>query len=275
MTRWHRSPEISNRLSDMLFLLSPAKSLDFDTPARDVPHSQPLFLPQAAQLIDLLREKSSQQIASLMSLSDTLAGLNVARYQAWRPKFTAKNSKQAALAFNGDVYAGLAVTSLSVDDLKWLQEHVCILSGLYGVLRPLDYMQPYRLEMGTKLANAQGKDLYRFWGAQIAKYLTQRLRRDVSPVVVNLASQEYFKVVDKKELKARVLDCVFEDFKGGRYKIVSFYAKRARGLMARFAALNRITLPQQLEAFDFEGYAFDAKASQPDRLVFRRASRAQ
>lgn len=254
----------------MLFLLSPAKSLDFDAPALDVPHSQPLFIKQSAELIRLLREKSAQQIASLMKLSDTLAGLNVARYQAWSPKFRAKNSKQAALAFNGDVYVGLAATSLSVDDLKWLQQHVCILSGLYGVLRPLDYMQPYRLEMGTKLANVQGKDLYQFWGQQIANYLNQRLRRDASPVLVNLASQEYFKAVDLKALKVRVVNCVFEDFKDGQYKIISFYAKRARGLMARFAALHRLTLPGQLQAFDLEGYAFAGAASEPDRLVFQR-----
>ena len=148
----------------MLFLLSPAKSLDFDPPAADVPHSQPLFVPQAQALIDLLQQKSPQEIASLMSLSDSLAGLNVARYQAWRPKFTAKNAKQAVLAFNGDVYDGLDAKTLGADDLAWAQDHLCILSGLYGVLRPLDYMQPYRLEMGTRLANPGGKDLYQFWG---------------------------------------------------------------------------------------------------------------
>lgn len=254
----------------MLFLLSPAKSLDFDTPALEVPHSQPLFIKQSTELIHLLREKSAQQIASLMGLSDRLAGLNVARYQAWSPKFSAKNSKQAVLAFNGDVYDGLAANSLLVDDLKWLQEHVCILSGLYGVLRPLDWMQPYRLEMGTKLANIQGRDLYQFWGAKIANYLNQRLRADASPVLVNLASQEYFKAVDLKALKVRVVNCVFEDFKDGQYKIISFYAKRARGLMARFAAQHRLTLPGQLQAFDLEGYAFAGAASEPDRLVFRR-----
>lgn len=234
----------------MLFLLSSAKSLDFDTPTGDVPHTQPLFVPQAAQLIDLLKEKSPQQIASLMSLSDALAGLNVARYAAWRPKFTAKNSRPAVLAFNGDVYGGLDARSLPADDLQWLHDHVCILSGLYGVLRPLDYMQPYRLEMGTRLANAQGKDLYQFWGSQISNYLNARLQRDLSPVIVNLASQEYFKSVDLKALKARVVACVFEDYKGGRYKIISFHAKRARGLMARFAAKHQVVTPRQLEGFD-------------------------
>ena len=255
----------------MLFLLSPAKSLDFETPAGAVPHTQPLFIPQAAELIDILKMKSPQQIASLMSVSDTLAGLNVARYQAWVPKFTAKNAKQAVLAFNGDVYEGLDAKSLPFDDLKWLQDHVCILSGLYGVLRPLDYMQPYRLEMGSKLANPQGKDLYQFWGAQISDYLNVRLHKNAAPVVVNLASTEYFKAVDRKTLQARVVECVFQEHRNGRYKIISFYAKRARGLMARFAALHRLTQPKQLEDFDVEGYAFDAGASEPDRLVFRRS----
>ena len=254
----------------MLFLISPAKSLDFDTPPGDVPHSQPLFVPQAAQLIEILKQKTPHDVASLMSLSDTLAGLNVARYAAWQPKFTAKNAKQAVLAFNGDVYDGLDAKTLDADELAWLQEHLCILSGLYGVLRPLDYMQPYRLEMGTKLPNTLGKDLYAFWGTQIADYLNTRLQRDKTPVVINLASQEYFKAVDKKTLKARVVDCVFEDFKGGKYKIISFYAKRARGLMARYAAAGRLTFPEQLKGFDLDGYSFEAAQSSAERLVFRR-----
>lgn len=254
----------------MLFLLSPAKSLDYDTPAGDVPHTQPLFIKQSAELIAILREKSPQEIAELMSLSDALSGLNVARYQAWSTKFTAKNAKQAVLAFNGDVYEGLDAKTLKADDLAWAQEHVCILSGLYGVLRPLDWMQPYRLEMGTQLANAKGNNLYKFWGTQIADYLNQRLQADKTPVVVNLASQEYFKSVDKKALKARVIECVFEDYKGGKYKIISFLAKRARGLMARYAATHHVSTPKQLEKFNLEGYAFDAAASEADRLVFRR-----
>lgn len=254
----------------MLFLLSPAKSLDYDTPAGDVPHTQPLFTKQSAELINILREKSPQDIAELMDLSDALSGLNVARYQAWSPKFTAKNSKQAVLAFNGDVYEGLDARTLKAEDLTWAQEHVCILSGLYGVLRPLDWMQPYRLEMGTALENAKGKNLYKFWGTQIAEHLNERLQADKTPVVVNLASQEYFKAVDTKALKARVIECVFEDWKGGKYKIISFLAKRARGLMARYAATKQITTPKQLEKFNLEGYAFDAAASEPDRLVFRR-----
>lgn len=254
----------------MLFLLSPAKSLDYDTPAGDVPHSQPLFVKQSAELIELLRQKSPQDIAELMDLSDALSGLNVARYQAWSTKFSAKNSKQAVLAFNGDVYEGLDAKTLKADDLAWAQGHVCILSGLYGVLRPLDWMQPYRLEMGTQLANANGNNLYKFWGSRIADYLNERLQADKTPVVVNLASQEYFKSVDRKALKARVVECVFEDWKGGKYKIISFLAKRARGLMARYAATYRLSTPKQLEKFNLEGYAFDAAASEIDRLVFRR-----
>jgi hypothetical protein len=254
----------------MLFLLSPAKSLDYDTPAGDVPHTQPQFVPQASELIDILKQKSPQDIAQLMHLSDTLSGLNVARYQAWTPKFTAKNAKQAVLAFNGDVYGGLDAKTLDTKALAWLQEHVGILSGLYGVLRPLDYMQPYRLEMGTQLANARGKNLYEFWGSQIAEHLNTCLKKDAAPVIVNLASVEYFKAVDLKALKARVVECVFEDYKSGKYKIVSFHAKRARGLMARFAALHALKKPEQLVGFDAEGYAYDAGVSTPERLVFRR-----
>ena len=159
---------------------------------------------------------------------------------------------------------------MGVDDLAWAQEHVCILSGLYGVLRPLDLMQPYRLEMGTQLPNPGGKNLYAFWGSQISEYLNKRLRTDTSPVVVNLASNEYFKAVDAKALKAQVVECVFQEYKAGQYKIVSFFAKRARGLMARYATVNRLTHIDQLKSFDSEGYGFDAKASTPLKLVFRR-----
>ena len=236
----------------------------------DVPHTLPQFLPQSAELIEVLRPKSPQQIAELMDLSDALAALNVARYEAWSPKFTAKNAKQAILAFNGDVYDGLDAKSLSPAALDWAQHHVCILSGLYGVLRPLDRMQPYRLEMGTTLANPKGKNLYAFWGSDIAAHLNQRLAKDTTPVIVNLASQEYFKAVDLKTLKARVIECVFEDYKGGQYKIISFFAKRARGLMARYATLNQVNHPDGLRAFDLDGYAYAADASSPDRLVFRR-----
>ncbi len=254
----------------MLFLLSPAKSLDYDTPAHVAAHTQPLFTKQSAQLIDELKTRSPQQIGTLMKLSDALSGLNVARYQAWSPRFTAKNSKQAVLAFNGDVYEGLNAPTLSEAQLEWAQQHVCILSGLYGVLRPLDRMQPYRLEMGTSLPIGPHKNLYQFWGSQVSQYLNERATADASPVIVNLASEEYFKVVDRKALKPRVVSCVFEDFKGGKYKIISFNAKRARGLMARYAVEKKIRTVKKLESFNAEGYRFDAGASEPDRLVFRR-----
>ena len=257
-----------------MFLLSPAKSLDYETPVGDVPHTLPQFVPQSQALIEVLRQKSPQQIAELMDLSDALSALNVARYEAWRPKFTTKNSKQAVLAFNGDVYEGLDAKTLNAKELDWAQNHVCILSGLYGVLRPLDWMQPYRLEMGTTLQTDKGSNLYKFWGPQIAQHLNERLAADKTPVIVNLASQEYFKAVDRKTLKARVIECMFEDFKGGKYKIISFNAKRARGLMARYAVKNKITHPEGLLKFDLEGYAYDAAVSEPDRLVFRRKVQA-
>jgi cytoplasmic iron level regulating protein YaaA (DUF328/UPF0246 family) len=254
----------------MLILLSPAKSLDYQSPLPEVPHTQPLFVKQSAELIALLREKSPQQIASLMGLSDKLAQLNVARYAAWRPRFNASNSRPAVLAFNGNVYGGMDARSLAADELAWLQEHLCILSGLYGVLRPLDWMQPYRLEMGTALENAEGKNLYQFWAAHISKYLNQRLRSELAPVVLNLASQEYFKALDLKALKARVVDCVFEEYRAGRYKVIALHAKRARGLMARHAAQQKALTPQQLQGFDDEGYAYCTAVSGPQRLVFRR-----
>ncbi|MBA3593722.1 MAG: peroxide stress protein YaaA [Polaromonas sp.] len=254
----------------MLFLLSPAKSLDYVTPPQVATHTQPLFIRQASQLIKVLREKSPQQVAELMSLSDTLSGLNVARYQAWSTKFTTKNAKQAALAFDGDVYGGLDAKTLTPAQLDWAQAHVCILSGLYGVLRPLDLMQPYRLEMGTRLATAKGSNLYQFWGAQIAAYVNERAAADTSPVVVNLASEEYFKAVDLRALKPRVVNCVFEEYKGGKYKIISFNAKRARGLMVRYAVDRKIATVKKLQGFDAEGYGFEPAVSAPDRLVFRR-----
>ena len=256
----------------MLYLISPAKSLDFDTPVGDVPHTLPQFVAQSSALIHVLKKKSPQQIASLLNLSDALSALNVARYQAWTPEFTPANARQAVLAFDGDVYGGLEARSLKAAQLDWAQQHLCILSGLYGVLRPLDLMQPYRLERGTALVAGKARNLYQFWGSQIAGYLNDRLAADHTPVVVNLASQEYFKSVDRKALKARVIECVFEEYKAGQYKVISFFAKRARGLMARYAITHKITTPRKLEGFNLEGYAFDAQASQPDRYVFRRRS---
>jgi cytoplasmic iron level regulating protein YaaA (DUF328/UPF0246 family) len=254
----------------MLFLLSPAKALDFAAPSDQTPHTEPLFVPKAAELIALLRRKMPQEIATLMHLSDSLAALNVARYASWRRKFTAANAKQAVLAFDGDVYTGLDAKTLKPQELAWAQEHVLILSGLYGVLRPLDWMQPYRLEMGTALANAQGSNLYAFWRKPITHYLNQRLKADKKPIVVNLASQEYFKSVDRPSLRAQVIECVFEDEQNGAYKVVGFFAKRARGLMTRYAITEQITTVQGLTAFQAQGYAFAPAVSSPERLVFRR-----
>ncbi len=258
----------------MLLLLSPAKKLDYDSPVRTTLHTQPLFVKQAAALIDVLKGKSASEIAGLMKLSDALARLNTERYAAWKPKFTQTNSRQAALAFNGDVYEGLDAPSLSDEQLQWAQEHVAILSGLYGVLRPLDLMQPYRLEMGTRLGTDKGKNLYDYWGTQVAQYLNKRLEGQGDPVVLNLASEEYFKVVDLGTLKARVVQCVFQDYKNDQWKIISFHAKRARGLMARYVIENEITDPAALVGFRSEGYAHDAKSSTESRLVFRRKKAA-
>ncbi len=254
----------------MLFLLSPAKTLDYQSPLPDLPHTLPDFVEDSARLIEVLRRKSPQQLATLMDISDPLATLNAARYQAWSRKFTERNARQAVLAFDGDVYDGLQARQLPAADLEWAQQHLRILSGLYGVLRPMDWMQPYRLEMGTQLEVAETPNLYRYWGSRIAETLNATLAADKTPVVVNLASQEYFKAVDRKALKARVIDCVFEEWRPGGWKIISFSAKKARGLMARYAITRRVETPRKLEQFNLEGYAFDPAASQAQRLVFRR-----
>lgn len=254
----------------MLFLLSPAKSLNYDTPAPVPALAPPLFARRSAELIETLKSRSVDEIAALMSLSPALAELNVARYAAWSPRFTGRNSKPAVYAFDGDVYEGLDAASLPAGDIAWAQDHVIILSGLYGVLRPLDKLQPYRLEMSTSLPTEHGRNLYDFWGETLAEHLNTRLAADATPVIVNLASQEYFRAVDRPALKPRVIHCAFEDWKGGRYKIISFFAKRARGLMVRHAIQHRIATPQGLESFNLEGYALDRSVSDPDRLVFRR-----
>lgn len=256
----------------MLLLLSPAKRLDYDTPPPRYRSSAPVFAARAAELIGLLRGHDAEGVARLMDLSPALAALNVARYAAWRPRATAANSRAALFAFAGDVYEGLQAASLDAADVAWAQKHVAILSGLYGVLRPLDRLQPYRLEMGTRLANPHGRDLYAYWAATIAEHLDARLAGEARPVVVNLASEEYFKAVDRAALKARVVHCVFQEAHGDGWRIVGFHAKRARGLMARYAIAKRARSPRTLEGFDLEGYAFDRAASAPDRLVFRRGA---
>ncbi len=259
----------------MLYLLSPAKSLDYETPVPPAVReaaTTPQFLPEAARLMALLKPKSADQIAELMDLSAPLAALNLARYQAWSRRNTERNSRPAVLAFNGDVYDGLAAPSLSLADLAWAQKHVAILSGLHGVLRPLDRLQPYRLEMGTPLVNPRGRNLYAFWGDRIAAHLAASVVGHKAPVLVNLASQEYFHAADRPALNTRVIECVFEDWKSGHYKVISFFAKRARGLMARHAITQRITTPDRLLDFAADGYAYAAEVSAPERLVFRRRS---
>ena len=254
----------------MLIVLSPAKTLDYETPPSTDIHTIPDFISHAAELVDILKRKAPAEIGTLMSISDALASLNVTRYGSWSTTFTFDNAKQAILAFNGDVYEGLDALTLKPEQLGYMQSHIRILSGLYGVLRPLDLMQPYRLEMGTKLVNARGKDLYAFWGTIVTETLNEVIDGQKTEALVNLASDEYFKVVKPKLLKVPVITPVFEDWKNGKYKIISFYAKRARGLMARYAALNAINRPESLKAFNSEGYVFDASVSSETTWIFRR-----
>lgn len=258
----------------MLFLLSPAKTLDYDTP---VPAplrrkaSEPLFTARAAELIEVLRRLSATQVAELMDLSEKLAALNVARYAAWQPHATPANSKPAVLAFAGDVYDGLQAATLKTADFTWAQEHLVLLSGLYGALRPLDRLQPYRLEMGTALKTASATHLYGYWGDTVAEHLNALQADETSPVVVNLASQEYARVALRPALRARVVECVFEEVRDGEPRVISFFAKKARGLMARYALQHRLRSVKALQGFDAEGYAYERKASTADRLVFRRS----
>lgn len=254
----------------MLLVLSPAKTLDFDTPPTTDIHTLPAFSKHSAELIKTLRTLSPAQIGSMMHISDPLAELNANRYAAWSPRFTVKNAKQSVLAFNGDVYEGLDAPSLTARQLDYTQAHLRILSGLYGVLRPLDLMQAYRLEMGTGLANPRGNNLYAFWGELVTKALNASIAENKSKALINLASAEYFKVVKPALLDAPVITPVFEDWKNGKYKVISFYAKRARGLMARYAAVKHITQPQKLKAFDYDGYAFDAARSSDRTWMFSR-----
>lgn len=258
----------------MLILLSPAKSLDYDTPPTTSHYTQPQFLERAAPLIELLRRKSPQELASLMGISDALAVLNAGRYQQWAPPFHPGNAKQAVLAFDGDVYTGLDARTLQTQQLGWVQDHVRILSGLYGLLRPLDLIQPYRLEMGTRLANSLGRDLYAYWRETLTARLREEVRTHATPVIVNCASEEYSGAVDFPAVGARVVQTVFKDWKNGQYKIISFYAKQARGLFARYAAQLGADGLDDLRGFDLGGYRFDASTSATDHWVFLRRTDA-
>ena len=252
----------------MLIVLSPAKSLDLDSPPTTQERTTPRFIDDAAELIRVLKPKSPAEIGALMDISDQLSVLNVTRYADWHPDHGA--ARQAIMSFDGDVYTGLAARTLDAQALGYVRDRVRILSGLYGVLRPLDAMHPYRLEMGTRLANPRGKDLYAFWGERVTAALNADLKEAGAPVLVNLASEEYFKSVKPKLLDAPVITPVFEDWKNGKYKIISFFAKRARGMMARHAAEQGITDVERLKGFDVDGYAYDETVSTDKSWVFRR-----
>lgn len=251
-------------------VVSPAKALDESTAVQTDLHTQCAFLDQAQALIDELQLIGPSEIGHLMHISEKLSELNYERFQAWQRPFAADKAKQAAWLFKGDVYQGLDAYSLNQEGVAYIQNHLRILSGLYGLLKPCDDMLPYRLEMGTKFANQKGKDLYAFWGSQITELLNQQLDEQGSKTLVNLASNEYFKAVKKRELKARIVTPVFKDWKNGKYKIISFYAKKARGLMARYAADNQIENAEELKFFDIDGYQFNPELSSELEWVFTR-----
>ncbi|MDR1647356.1 MAG: peroxide stress protein YaaA [Zoogloeaceae bacterium] len=255
----------------MFLLISPAKTLDFKTPVAVSRFSEPDWLAESAALMAQLRTLSPAEVASLMGISDALAALNVARYAEWSPPFTPENAKQAVLAFAGDVYEGLEARTLSAADLDWAQGHLGILSGLHGLLRPLDLIQPYRLEMGARLVNPRGKDLYAWWGTLLRDAVAAAVAASSGEAcLINLASEEYFKAVRGKALPCPVIQPVFEDEKNGQFKVVSFYAKRARGLMTRHVIETRAESPETLKTFDREGYVFTPAASTETVWVFRR-----
>ena len=251
-------------------LISPAKSLDESTPVPIQCHTQPILLNQAAELMGSLQTLVPEEIGRLMRISEKLSELNYQRFQAWQIPFSAEQAKQAAWLFKGDVYQGLDAYGLSEGGVKFLQMHLRILSGLYGVLKPCDEILPYRLEMGTKYPNAKGKDIYAFWGEKITQVLNQTLQEMEGRTVVNLASNEYFKAVQPKLLNARIITPIFKDWKGDKYKIISFYAKKARGLMVRYAADNLIENVESLKYFDVDGYRFAPELSNETDWVFTR-----
>ncbi|MCR8922036.1 peroxide stress protein YaaA [Dasania sp. GY-MA-18] len=254
----------------MLMLISPAKTLDFETPAKTKVHSEPDFLAHSQQLIDELRELSPSDISELMSISDKLGELNHQRFHNWHTPFDSNNAKAAVLAFKGDVYTGLNAESFNSKSFNFAQKHLRILSGLYGLLRPLDLIQPYRLEMGTKFANQRGKNLYEFWGNDITDAINAQLKKIKSDVIINLASNEYFKAVKPKALNAEIITPVFKDCKNGKYKIISFYAKKARGLMSAYIIENQLSDATAIKKFDTDGYRYNAAMSTAREWVFTR-----
>lgn len=258
----------------MLMVISPAKTLDFESPLATQRYTQPALLEESQKLIAVARKLSPADIGSLMHISDKLAVLNAQRFNDWQPDFTPDNARQAILAFKGDVYTGLQAETFSEKEFDFAQQHLRMLSGLYGLLRPLDLMQAYRLEMGIKLANPAGKDLYSFWGEKLTLALNDALAEQGDDVLINLASDEYFKAVKPKLLKGEIVKPVFLDEKNGTFKVISFYAKKARGLMSRYIIEHRLSKPAQLKKFDVDGYVFDAEASKGNELVFKRRETA-
>ena len=254
----------------MLVVISPAKTLDFETPVTFASATRPGMLSASNALVEELRQYSGEDLQKLMGISPALAELNSERYQNWRSRATRKHTKQAIFAFQGDVYTGLNAAEFDADDLEFAQQHLRILSGLYGVLRPLDLIQPYRLEMGTALGTAKGKNLYQFWGDELAKAVNKELKRLKTNTLVNLASNEYFKAIDVAELNARVVTPTFKDFKNGQYKFLSFFAKKARGMMSAYIIKHRVSDPEALKQARIGGYRFNAKESTEDKWVFRR-----
>lgn len=257
----------------MLVVLSPAKTLDYDTPLRIRRHTLPDFAAEAGLLADKLRGKSAKALGKLMNVSEKIAAENHERYQAFSPDFPPERSRQAVMAFMGDVYAGLDAHTLTSRDLDYAQTHLRILSGLYGLLRPLDLMQPYRLEMGTRLPNPRGRDLYAFWGNRLAEALNEQAAAIRTRTLVNLASNEYFQSVPSDALDLDVVSPVFKDLNKGEYKVLSFFAKKARGAMARYVIETRPKKAADLEGFDTDGYAYNPDLSTPERPVFTRDER--
>ncbi len=254
----------------MLALISPAKTLDYQSTLPTDEHTLPRLLQESQQLIDVSRKLSASQIASLMSVSEKIANLNVERFRDWDSDFDLSNARQAIFAFKGDVYTGLDAYHLDEKDFKFAQKHLRMLSGLYGLLRPLDLMMPYRLEMGTRLENPRGHNLYEFWGDIITNLINEDLEQAGSNVLVNIASDEYYKSVKESKIKAEIIKPVFLDQKNGKYKVISFYAKKARGLMARFIIENQLSSIEDLKSFNTDGYYFDAASSLAGELVFKR-----
>ncbi len=254
----------------MLIIISPAKTLDFDTSPITNEFTQPEFLKDSRKLILELKKLTPAEVPSLMKISDKLGTLSYLRFGEWKTPFTLNNAKQALLAFKGDVYTGIDAESFSKQDLMFAQKHLRILSGLYGILKPLDLMQAYRLEMGTQFKNKQGKDLYEFWGTKITDQINKDLKVSKSKYLINLASNEYFKSLQKDNINARIIVPVFKDYKNGKYKIISFFAKKARGLMSAYIIKNRLKNPEELKGFNIDGYKFYKSESSTTNLVFQR-----